>query len=333
MEKSKAVIVFGGAGFIGYNFVKYLQENTDVKPIVIDKMTYAAINAPRLTCLRFEADIARGWNGIADSLVEEFDLLGAVNFAAESHVDRSIVGAKEFIDSNILGAHNVALECKRLNLPLLHISTDEVYGDTDFSSKHEFTVDSSLHPSNPYAASKAAADLMLEALGRTHGLNYKIIRMTNNYGPYQHGEKFLPTVIRNIIQGTKIPVYGKGMNIREWLYVDDAVRGIWRVFIHGKNRKIYNLGDDENRKSNIKMIKTIIEIMSRQSFKPVRKCAETAAFEFVPDRPGHDRRYALKSSPTNELFRLKNDIIIYTPLEDGLLKTIQFYWRELQPKN
>ena len=323
--KMSRFVVIGGAGFIGSNFVSYL-EKLGHEVTVLDKLTYAGINADKYKGETLVVDIADGVEGIDNLMPDKVEAV--FNFAAESHVDNSINSAKEFVDSNVLGAYNVAMACKLINVPLIHISTDEVYGDTDFSSDYEFSVNDRLHPSNPYAATKASADLMLEALGRTHGVKYKIVRMTNNYGPWQHKEKFIPTVIRNILNGTAVPVYGRGANIREWLYVKDAAKGIFNIHQHGKDRKIYNLGDYKNRMTNMDMMNNIIGLMLLSNDPILFSMGQKAKFEFVSDRPGHDRRYALKSRETNDVFRKKDDIIVYTEINAGLSETVDYYFQE-----
>jgi dTDP-glucose 4,6-dehydratase len=253
------------------------------------------------------------------------------NFAAESHVDNSIHGADAFIDTNILGVQKLGMWCTQHQVPLFQISTDEVYGDTDFTATKEHRETDVLCPSNPYSATKAAADLMIGALQRTHGLTYQIVRMTNNYGPGQHPEKFVPTVIRSILKNTPIPLYGKGTNRREWIFVRDACASIWKIWLYGKKNNIYHIGHKENRMSNRTMIRSIIDTCIEHPHEFIRERAKNCATHFVQDRPGHDRRYALDCSKTNKLFSSKHDIINYTDLHDGLRETIDHYTKYIYP--
>jgi len=282
------LLVTGGAGFIGANFVNYVLTNRkDYQVVVCDKLTYAGdmerlrdwINDPRLKF--YKVDITD--RNSLDEIFSREKIGSIIHFAAESHVDRSIQDATPFIDTNIKGTQVLLDLALKHNIErFIHISTDEVYGELGHEGR--FSENMPLNPSSPYSASKAAADLLIKSYIRTHKLPAIIIRPCNNYGPWQYPEKFIPVIIYKAIKNEKIPVYGQGQNIREWLYVEDCCNGIMEIFEKGKIGEIYNLGSGEERK-NIEVVKTILQTINKPE----------SLIEFVSDRPGHDFRYSLDS--------------------------------------
>jgi len=306
------LLVTGGAGFIGANFVDYVLKNCDYEIVICDKLTYAGDmerlrnwkNDPRLVF--YKVDITD--RNSLDEIFSKEKINSIIHFAAESHVDRSIHDATPFIDTNIKGTQVLLdLALKHKIEKFIHISTDEVYGELGLEGK--FSEDMPLNPSSPYSASKAAADLLIKSYIRTHQLPAIIIRPSNNYGPWQYPEKFIPVIIYKANKNEKIPVYGQGQNIREWLYVEDCCNGILEIFEKGKIGEVYNLGSGEERK-NIEIVKTILQIINKPE----------SLIEFVTDRPGHDFRYSLEAK------KVKNDIA-WKPsysFEKGIQKTIQW---------
>ena len=283
------ILVTGGCGFIGSNFIHYLLKTySDISIINVDKLTYAGnlenlsdlFHSPRYRFLR--GDIAE------PPFMEELIKKGVdaiVNFAAESHVDRSIEDPSTFMKTNIFGTF-VLLEAMRKVLPeqkihFIHISTDEVYGS--LGETGAFTEDTPLSPNSPYSASKAAADMMVRAYHQTYGLSAIITRCSNNYGPYQYPEKLIPLMITNALEDKDLPIYGDGMHIRDWIYVEDHCRAIDKVLHHGKEGGIYNIGGRSER-SNLSVAQTILDRLGKPH----------SLLRFVTDRPGHDRRYAIE---------------------------------------
>jgi dTDP-glucose 4,6-dehydratase len=306
------LLVTGGAGFIGSNFVRYiLQHHTDWQVTNLDKLTYAG-NLENLKDIESHSGYHFIKGDIADrKLVNE--LLGnkfeiIVNFAAESHVDRSIMDATPFIETNIKGTQ-VLLEGIRQHgiEKFIQVSTDEVYGSTDIG---KFTEESPMSPSSPYSASKAAADLLCLAYYKTHKLPVVITRCSNNFGPYQFPEKLIPLAITNVLENKSIPIYGDGLNIRDWIYVEDHCRALEAVIQKGQAGQIYNIASGQE-KTNLEVIHTLLETMG----KP------TELITFVNDRPGHDRRYSLDTSKTGRELGWK-------PLfsfEQALKNTVEWY--------
>ncbi len=283
----KTILVTGGCGFIGSNFIRYMLEKyRDIKIINLDKLTYAG-NLNNLRDIKgdnrykfIKGDICDA--KLIDNLLNtQYSKLNTIiNFAAETHVDRSIKDASAFIKTNIDGVRVLLDASKKHKIKkFIQISTDEVYGDIKKGLSRE---GDALLPNSPYAASKAAADLLCLSYYRTYKLPVIIVRSSNNFGPYQYPEKVMPLFITNLIEGEKMPIYGDGKNIREWLYVEDNCAGIERVFMKGKAGQIYNIGSGK-RMHNLDMAKAILK---KFTFK--QDCVK-----FVNDRPGHDRRYAL----------------------------------------
>jgi len=276
------LLITGGAGFIGSNFVDYiLKHHPDHRVLVLDRLTYAggldnlteADGNPRYRFI--QGDICD--RAIDDELVADSDLV--INFAAETHVDRSIHAAEEFVRTNILGTYTLLEAARKHKKRFIQISTDEVYG-----SKEEggFTESDPLNPSSPYAASKAAGDLLTLSYHKTYGLPVMIIRCSNNYGPRQYPEKLLPLFIVKALSGERLPLYGDGLNRREWTYVEDNCRAIELILQKGEDGQIYNISSGIEL-TNIQIIQEILKLLGKSE----------DLIEFVPDRPGHDRRYSL----------------------------------------
>jgi dTDP-glucose 4,6-dehydratase len=284
MGENMTILVTGGLGFIGSNFVRY---NADkAKIIVVDALKYGSneTNLKDLDCKFVKGNI-RDYDLMAE-LVKGVDAI--VNFAAETHVDRSISNPYAFVESNVIGTYTILEAMRKLNpeAKLVHIGTDEVYGDIEEGS---FKEDDMLRPSSPYSASKASADMFVLAYARTYGLNAVITRCTNNYGPYQFPEKLIPKAILRAKMDMKIPIYGTGKNVRDWIFVDDHCEAIDTVLENGEKGEIYNISSGEER-TNLQMVSKILGIMDKPDL-----------IEFVEDRPGHDIRYSLDSSKIRSL--------------------------------
>ena len=305
------LLITGGAGFIGSNFTKLVTQNSNLhfdKVTVLDNLTYAG-NLDNIKNYKDKIEFIKG--DIRDrnlllNLTKRVDAI--VNFAAESHVDRSIKSSNIFMETNILGLHNL-LECAKLNgiENFVQVSTDEVYGSIQSGT---FNENSALNPSSPYAASKSSADLLALSYFKTYDLKIKITRSSNNYGPMQYTEKMIPLFITNLIQGKRLPIYGSGLNIRDWLYVEDNCEAILRVLEHGQPGRIYNIG------AGIEMSNLEIASLIMKKMKINRDMVE-----HVPDRKGHDFRYSIDSA------RIKNELgfSATTLLDEGLEKTISWY--------
>jgi dTDP-glucose 4,6-dehydratase len=310
----KNVLVTGGAGFIGSNFVKYfLRAHSDVTVINLDKLTYAG-NLENLTDVADNPNYRFVRGDICDreaveKVFREFEIDTIVHFAAESHVDRSILGAAVFVQTNVLGT-NVLLEvAKGLGVEkFLHVSTDEVYGSLGLTGK--FTETTPLHPNSPYAASKASSDLLALAYRHTFGLPVVVTRCSNNYGPYQFPEKLIPLMIVNAVSNKPLPVYGDGLNVRDWLFVEDHCAAIDAVLLKGKIGEAYNIGGN-NEWKNIDIVRLILKLLGKPE----------TLISFVKDRLGHDRRYAMDAS------RMKAELG-WEPshtFEQGITSTVQWY--------
>ncbi|MBF0320406.1 MAG: dTDP-glucose 4,6-dehydratase [Nitrospirae bacterium] len=313
------ILITGGCGFIGSNFLRHmLGKYPDYDLYNLDAMTYAG-NLDNLKGI----DSGR-YHFIKGSINDEAtvtDLLktvdGVINFAAESHVDRSIENSRPFLDTNVIGLQvllDAALKAKIKRF--VHVSTDEVYGSLE-TGEGKFTETTPFDPNSPYAASKAAGDLLIKAFFKTYGFPVVTVRPSNNYGPYQFPEKFIPLMITNLLTGKPVPVYGQGTNVRDWLYVGDNCKAIDAVFHKGREGQAYNIGGDSERK-NIEILHAVTETMNKSG---AAKLTGEAAFKYVKDRPGHDFRYALDNTKiTTELgWRPEKKI------EDGLVDTIKWY--------
>jgi dTDP-glucose 4,6-dehydratase len=307
------ILVTGGAGFIGSNYVKHIlnkSNNSDLQVLVLDKLTYAGTlenlsevsNKPNLKFIH--GDICD--SNLVEKLVSKCDRV--INFAAESHVDRSIVSAEEFVRTNVLGIQ-VILEAvrKKPSIKFIQVSTDEVYGSIESGSWDE---DFPLEPNSPYAASKASADLITLAYQKTYSLDLMISRCCNNYGPNQFPEKIIPLFITNLIQGKKISVYGDGLNVREWIHVNDHCRGLELIFENGKAGEVYNLGSNAEF-TNIELTNELLKSFGLGEDR----------INYVADRLGHDRRYSLNFEKAVNILGYKPEI----SFESGLLETIEWY--------
>ena len=318
----KKVVVTGGLGFIGSNLIEYLiGKNYFV--INIDKSSYSA-NPYNLKHLKkkkyafYKIDI--GNKKKLYQILKKYRPIGIFNLAAETHVDRSIDDSKNFIKSNIIGVYNI-LEVlrkikkeKRINIKLLHVSTDEVYGD--LKSSQNASESFNYNPSSPYSASKASADQLIKAYIRTYGIKSTIVNSCNNYGPNQFPEKFIPKIIFNLLNNKSIPVYGKGNNLREWIYVKDNCEALYKIFKKGKIGENYNVGSGI-RLRNIDLVKLILSIAKKNNISLRNK----NKILYVKDRPGHDKRYALNSNKIKTKLGWKHK----TSLKKGLSHTIEWY--------
>jgi dTDP-glucose 4,6-dehydratase len=330
MRKLANIMVTGGAGFIGSNFIRYLFTDTDFKGTVVnaDVLTYAG-NLENLADIDARYGGKRYYFEKADvcdfekikGIFEKYNIDTVIHFAAESHVDRSIFGPKEFIQTNIMGTFNlleVARECwaGRNDVLFHHISTDEVYGslgDTGY-----FLETTPYDPRSPYSASKASSDHLIMAYSHTYNLPVTLSNCSNNYGPYQFPEKLIPLMIQNIINEKPLPVYGDGKNIRDWLYVDDHNSALWRIVNKGKAGETYNIGG-ENEWENIKLVHVLCQKMAAAMGK--EKDYYTKLITFVKDRPGHDRRYAINCDKIKNSLGWRQSV----DFDQGLSKTIKWY--------
>ena len=330
----KTILVTGGAGFIGSNFVPYFVEKyPEYNVINLDKLTYAANlnnlkeceNAPNYQLVK--GDICDA--DLVEKLFSENDIRGVIRFAAESHVDNSIKGPKAFIESNILGTFTLLDAARRhwMDGPnqvktgyedcrFHHISTDEVYGtlgETGF-----FTEKTPYAPNSPYSASKASSDLIVRSYFHTFGMNVTTSNCSNNYGPKQHGEKLIPTIIRKCLSGENIPIYGDGKNIRDWLYVLDHCKAIDLIFHTGVAGETYNVGG-RNERNNLQIVDTICTLLNQARPRAVGRYQDLITF--VKDRPGHDKRYAIDATKLETELGWRAD----ENFETGIKKTVDWY--------
>ena len=332
---NNTILITGGLGFIGSNFIRhFLKAHPSCQLINLDKLTYSA-NPENLRELSADPRYHFVQGDILDEallsrLGQEYPIQAVVHFAAESHVDRSISGSKEFIQTNILGTHTLLDAFKHYwqnslaqnsAFRFLYISTDEVYGT--LGKEGLFHEETPFRPNSPYSASKAGADLLVRAYFETYGFPILIVRPSNNYGPFQFPEKFIPLMITNLLEDQPIPVYGRGENVRDWLYVEDACRAIDQVLEKGKIGEAYNIGGESER-TNIEVARQVLSY-----FKKGENC-----LQFVTDRPGHDLRYALSNA------KIKKEIGWHPAMNfsEGLLQTIQWYegharwWKPLKER-
>ncbi len=336
--KNKMYLITGGAGFIGANYVSYfLKLYPNIRLINLDKLTYAGdlsnlkdiSNEKNYTFI--EGDICD--RDLIEDLFKKYDFTNVIHFAAESHVDNSITNPGAFIKTNIEGTFNLLDVAKNLwmdapfkirkgheNSRFHHISTDEVYGT--LGNKGLFTEHTPYAPNSPYSASKSASDFIVRSYFHTYGMNVVTTNCSNNYGPKQHNEKLIPTIIRKAISGEPIPIYGDGKNVRDWLYVLDHCKGIDLVTNKGKAGETYNIGG-RNEKNNLYIVDTICSILDE--IKPASKSYKEQ-ITFVKDRPGHDYRYAIDASKIENELGWKAD----ENFETGIKKTIDWYLKKIE---
>ena len=329
------IFVTGGSGFIGSNFIRLIINKSNHKVINIDKLTYAGNKNNLLDLIKnkryfFEkADIAN--KAQISRLFSKYKPNIVINFAAESHVDRSIHGPKDFIHTNIQGVFNL-LEIQRnfynsltpqnkRMYRFIHISTDEVYGSLTLGDSR-FNEENQYRPNSPYSASKASSDHLVRAWNRTYGLPTIITNCSNNYGPYQYPEKFIPLCILNILENKPIPIYGDGSNIRDWIYVDDHCRAIKLVMDNGKVGEVYNIGSG-NEVNNLEIAKGIYRVLNSQNYN--EKLFLKNYIKFVKDRLGHDYRYAINASKIKKQLGWKPEV----SFNSGLKKTVEWYLENL----
>ncbi|WP_416174292.1 MAG: dTDP-glucose 4,6-dehydratase [Bifidobacterium crudilactis] len=309
----KNIIVTGGAGFIGSNFVHYVVDNhPDTHVTVLDALTYAGnldnlqgIPDDRLTFVHGNICDAE----LLNELVPQHDAI--VHYAAESHNDNSIADPEPFLRTNVEGTFRLLEAVRKYGVRYHHISTDEVYGDLALDDPARFTEDTPYHPSSPYSSTKASSDLLVRAWTRTYGLKTTISNCSNNYGPYQHVEKFIPRQITNILSGIRPKLYGDGLNVRDWIHTDDHSSAVWTILTKGRVGETYLIGAD-GEKNNLDVLKLILTRMGK----------DEDAFDHVKDRPGHDRRYAIDSTKLRTELGWRPE---HTNFESGLDKTIDWY--------
>ena len=334
----QTILITGGAGFIGSNFITYfIENNKEIHVVNLDLLTYAGNlehlkeldNHPRY--IFFEGDICK--RDLVENLFKEYNFSGVIHFAAESHVDNSIKNPDAFVKTNVFGTFTLLDVAKNywMNAPFEykegyenarfhHISTDEVYGTLGDTGL--FTEETSYAPNSPYSASKASSDFMVRSYFHTYGMNDVTTNCSNNYGPKQHDEKLIPTIIRKAISGENIPIYGDGKNIRDWLYVLDHCKGIELVFYNGKLGETYNIGG-KNERNNLYIANKICEILDQIHPK---ETSYKEQISFVTDRPGHDFRYAIDATKLENELGWKAD----ENFESGILKTVEWYLKKYQ---
>ena len=337
----KNILVTGGAGFIGANFVPYfIENNSDFHLVNLDLLTYAGNlenvseveNHPRYTFV--QGDICD--RSFVEDLFQKFLFHDVIHFAAESHVDNSISGPEAFIKTNVLGTFNLLDTARKLwmsapnqynvgfeNSRFHHVSTDEVYGTLGETGLFEETTPYA--PNSPYSASKAGSDMIVRSYFHTYGMNVVTTNCSNNYGPKQHDEKLIPTIIRKAIKGENIPIYGDGKNVRDWLYVLDHCKGIELAFKTGISGETYNIGG-RNERNNLYIVDTVCSILNELQPKSEGKYQDQITF--VKDRPGHDLRYAIDASKIENELGWKAD----ENFESGILKTVRWYLEKFKNK-
>lgn len=306
------LMVTGGAGFIGSNFIRLILEETDFTVVNFDALTYAGnldnlasvADNPRYSLLRASITDAKAVNSCVESGID-----AVINFAAETHVDRSILNSRSFVETNVMGTQVLLDAARHHRVPLyVQISTDEVYGS--LGETGSFSEESPLTPTSPYSSSKAGADLLVQAYHRTYGLDTRITRCSNNYGPFQFPEKFIPLMILNALEGKPLPVYGDGLNVRDWIHVEDHCHALLQVLLRGKPGAVYNVGAG-HEEPNIEIVHKILDILD---------CG-TDLIQYVKDRPGHDRRYAVDSTK----LRQELDWSPTVNFTEGLKETVDWY--------
>ncbi|BAX99227.1 dTDP-glucose 4,6-dehydratase [Mycobacteroides stephanolepidis] len=317
------ILVTGGAGFIGANFVHAtVRERPDVSVTVLDALTYAGTRES-LGPVAASVELVQGDicdTETVDRLVSAHDVV--VHFAAETHNDNSLADPSPFLHSNIIGTYTLLEAVRRHDVRLHHISTDEVFGDLELDDPNRFTDTTPYNPSSPYSATKASADLLVRAWMRSFGVRATISNCSNNYGPYQHVEKFIPRQITNILTGRRPRLYGAGANVRDWIHVDDHNSAVWRIIEDGAIGRTYLIGADGER-DNLSVLRTILELMGKSPDD----------FDHVTDRAGHDLRYAIDPTPLRDELGWKPKHLDFT---SGLTETISWYqdnedwWRPIK---
>ncbi len=306
------ILVTGGAGFIGSNFVHYLVDHTDARVTVLDKLTYAASKESLAGLPEDRVSLVVG--DVADASVVDPLVAGAdavVHYAAESHNDNSLTDPSPFITTNIMGTFTILEAVRKAGTRLHHISTDEVYGDLELDDPKRFTEDTPYQPSSPYSASKAGSDHLVRAWVRSFGVQATISNCSNNYGPWQHIEKFIPRQITNVIDGIRPKLYGSGENVRDWIHADDHSSAVLTILEKGRIGETYLIGAD-GEKNNLEVVRLILKLMGQPE----------DAFDHVTDRAGHDMRYAIDSGKLRtELGWLPQ----FSDFESGLANTIEWY--------
>lgn len=307
------ILVTGGAGFIGSNFVRYVvRQQPEVHVTVLDKLTYAGNRAnlaglPAERVMLVVGDICDA--PLVQQLVQNVDAV--VHYAAESHNDNSLQDPSPFIQTNIMGSYTLIEACRQYNVRYHHVSTDEVYGDLPLVGDAKFTPETRYNPSSPYSASKASSDLLVRAWVRSFGLRATISNCSNNYGPYQHIEKFIPRQITNILSGRRPKLYGTGQNIRDWIHTDDHSSAVWTILTRGRMGETYLIGAD-GQHTNQAVLEMILTLMGQSK----------DAYDHVQDRPGHDLRYAIDATKLQEELGWQPQL---TDFKVGLQQTIDWY--------
>lgn len=309
----KKLLVTGGAGFIGSNFVRYVyKQRPDWHIVVLDKLTYAGdkknldgLDTKRVVLV--QGDICD--EELVDKLVGEADAV--VHFAAESHNDNSLISPRPFLESNIIGTYTLIEAARKHNTRFHHISTDEVYGDLELDDPHKFTPETPYNPSSPYSSTKAGSDLLVRAWVRSFGLQATISNCSNNYGPYQHVEKFIPRQITELLEGRRAKLFGDGKNVRDWIHAEDHSSAVLEILENGKIGETYLIGAN-GEKNNMQVVELILKSMGK----------DPNDYEHVKDRAGHDLRYAIDAS------KLRNELgwkPKYTDFESGIKATVEWY--------
>lgn len=317
------ILVTGGAGFIGSNFVRLIQrKRPEYEIVVLDKLTYAGneSNLSDLKCELVVGDICD--RDLVANLVKQSDTV--VHFAAESHNDNSLNDPSPFLDTNVIGTFTLLEAVRRYDTYLHHVSTDEVFGDLPLTGNEKFSETTAYNPSSPYSATKAASDHLVRAWIRSFGINATISNCSNNYGPYQHVEKFIPRAITNMLDGKPAKLYGNGLQVRDWIHVDDHNEAVLQILESGHRGETYNIGADNDHVTNKQVVELLAELIGGE-------------YEHVKDRPGHDQRYAMDSTKLRQELGWEPQFTdTETGMRDGLQQTIEWYrrneswWRPLK---
>ena len=313
--ESRNIVVTGGCGFVGSNFVRWVvREHPEVGVTVLDKLTYAGNRENIADLLGRRVELLVGDicdEELLDRVIPGHDAV--VHFAAESHNDRSIADPDPFVQTNVVGTYRLLEACRRHDVRLHHVSTDEVYGDLALDDPARITEESPYRPSSPYASTKASSDMLVRAWSRTYGLRATISNCSNNYGPYQHVEKFIPRQVTNVLCGRRPRLYGDGRNVRDWIHVDDHSSAVWEILTRGRLGEIYLIGANGER-DNVTVLRDILRAMGRPEDD----------FDWAHDRPGHDRRYAIDASKLRRELGWEPK---HADFAKGLAATIEWYRR------